>query len=76
MKTFREYLNDCRFEDIWHSIVENFSESEGIKPVYAEYFKKLKELPHKPVKGNIDLSGCRPIHNRLGRLKKIWPNGK
>ena len=51
MKTFREYLNECRFEDIWHSIVENFSESERIKPVYAEYFEKLKELPHKPVKG-------------------------
>lgn len=57
MKTFREYLNECRFEDIWHSIVENLSESEGIKPVYAEYFEKLKELPHKPVKGIIDLSG-------------------
>ena len=57
MKTFREYLNECRFEDIWHSIVENFSESEGIKPVYAEYFEKLKELPHNPVKGIIDLSG-------------------
>ena len=57
MKTFREYLNECRFEDIWHSIVENFSESERIKPVYAEYFEKLKELPHKPVKGIIDLSG-------------------
>lgn len=69
MKTFREYLNDCRFEDIWHSIVENFSESEGIKPVYAEYFEKLKELPHKPVKGTYTCP--RPIHNRLGRLKKI-----
>lgn len=57
MKTFREYLNECRFENIWHSIVENFSESEGIKPVYAEYFEKLKELPHKPVKGVIDMSG-------------------
>lgn len=57
MKTFREYLNECRFEDIWHSIVENFSESERIKPVYAEYFEKLKKLPHKPVKYAIDLSG-------------------
>lgn len=57
MKTFRDYLNECRFEDIWTSIVEIFSEPAGIKPVYAEYFEKLKALPHKPVKGNIVLSG-------------------
>lgn len=36
MKTFRDYLNECRFEDVWTSIVENFSESEEIKPVYAD----------------------------------------
>ena len=57
MKTFREYLNECRFEDIWGSIVENFSETEGIKPVYAEYYEKLKVLPHKSVRGDIELSG-------------------
>lgn len=39
MKTFRDYLNDCRFEDVWSSIVENFSEPEGIKPVYTEYWQ-------------------------------------
>jgi hypothetical protein len=57
MKTFRDYLNECRFEDVWNSMVENFSEPEEIKPVYAEYYEKLKGLPHKPVKGVIDLSG-------------------
>lgn len=57
MKTFREYLNECRFEDIWHLIVENFSEPEGIRPVYAEYYEKLKMLPRKSVKGIIELTG-------------------
>ena len=56
-KTFREYLNDCRFEDVWQAIAENFSEPEEIKPVYAEYYEKLKTLPHKPVRGTIELSG-------------------
>lgn len=54
-KTFRDYLNDSSFEDIWTSIVGNFSEPENIKPVYAEYYEKLKDLPHKPVKGCIEL---------------------
>lgn len=57
MKTFRDYLNECRFEDVWTSIVENFSEPEEIKPVYAEYYEKLKALPRKLVKGVIELSG-------------------
>lgn len=56
MKTFRDYLNDCRFEDVWTSIVENFSEPEGIKPVYAEYYEKLKALPRKLVIGIIEVS--------------------
>lgn len=49
-KTFREYLNECQFEDIWFSIKENFSESKGIMPVYAEYYEKLKVLPHTSVR--------------------------
>lgn len=57
MKTFHEYLNECRFEDIWLSIVKNFSESEGIKPMYTEYYEKLRLLPHKSVRGIIELSG-------------------
>lgn len=57
MKTFRDYLKDCRFEDVWVLMVENFSEPEEIKPVYAEYYEKLKALPRKPVKGVIELSG-------------------
>ena len=57
MKTFRDYLNKCRFDEVWTSIVENFSEPEEIKPVYAEYYEKLKALPRKPVKGVIVLSG-------------------
>lgn len=56
MKTFRYYLNNCRFEDVWTSIVENFSEPEGIKPVYAEYYEKLKVLPRRSVRGIIVLS--------------------
>ena len=55
MKTFRDYLNECRFEDVWTSIVENFSEPDIIRPVYAEYFEKLKTLPHKSVSGIIEV---------------------
>lgn len=61
-KTFREYLNECRFEDVWSSIVENFSEPEEIKPVYAEYSEKLKALPRKSVKGIIELSGAPTLY--------------
>lgn len=57
MKTIRDYLNKSRFEDVWASIVEIFSEPEGIKPMYAEYFEKLKALTWKSVKGVIELSG-------------------
>lgn len=55
MKTFRDYLNECRFEDIWMAIVENFSEPDIIKPLYAEYFEKLKTLPHKSASGIIEV---------------------
>lgn len=58
MKTLREYLNDCQFEDIWSAISENFSEPEGIKPVYAEYFEKLKALPNKTARGAIEIFGA------------------
>ncbi len=57
MKTFREYLNDCQFGDVWQAISENFSESEVLKPVYAEYYEKLKILPEIDSKGVIELSG-------------------
>lgn len=57
MKTFRDYLNDCRFVNVRTSIVENFSEPEEIKPVYAEYYGKLKALPRKSLNGTIELSG-------------------
>lgn len=57
MKTFREYLSDCQFEDVWQAIIENFSESEELKPVYAEYCQKLKNLSERRCKGVIELSG-------------------
>ena len=37
------------------AIVENFSEPDIIKPLYAEYFEKLKTLPHKFVSGIIEV---------------------
>lgn len=58
MKTFREYLNDCSFEDVWQAIKENSSENEELKPVYAEYFEKLKNLPERRSKEVIELSDC------------------
>ena len=45
MKTFRDYINENNFEDVWKAIVEIFEEPEEIKPVYEEYYKKLRELP-------------------------------
>lgn len=57
MKTFREYLSISQFEDIWSEIVENYSEPEEIKSVYAKYYEKLKALPHKSVRGIIDMPG-------------------
>lgn len=62
MKTFRECLNECRFEDAWVSIVEIFSEPKEIKPVYAEYYEKLKALPHKSVRGVIELQAVPTIY--------------
>lgn len=62
MKTFREYLNESRFEEIWTAIVENFSEPEKIKPVYAEYFEKLKALPNKPAKGIIEIQAAPTVY--------------
>lgn len=58
MKTFRDYLNNCRFEDVCTSIVENFSEPEEIKPVYAAYYEKLKALPRKTVRGTIEVQSA------------------
>ena len=55
MKTFREYLSISQFEDIWSEIVENYLEPEEIKSVYAKYYEKLKALPHKSVRGIIDM---------------------
>ena len=57
MKTFREYLSISQFEDIWSEIVENYLEPEEIKSVYAKYYEKLKALPHKSVRGIIDMPG-------------------
>ena len=37
-KTFRDYINENSFEDIWNAIVEIFEEPEEIKPVYAGNF--------------------------------------
>lgn len=56
IKTFREYLNDCLFEEIWDSFVEYFGEP----PVYSDYYDKLKALPQKCNKGVIKLSSSRP----------------
>lgn len=33
IKTFREYLNDCLFEEIWGSLVEYFGEQQAMKAV-------------------------------------------
>ncbi len=56
MKTFREYLNDTTFEEVWKEIVSLFSEPEAIKPVYADYFERLKALPKRKCKGFIDMT--------------------
>ena len=53
MKTFRDYVNENNFEEVWTAIVEIFEESEDIKPVYAEYYEKLKNLPFNPQKEEI-----------------------
>lgn len=53
MKTFRNYIIENSFEDVWTAIVEIFEEPEEIKPVYEEYYKKLRELPLNPQKEEI-----------------------
>lgn len=58
MKTFREYLNDSEFEEIWSSITEHFSEPPTLKEVYTEYYNKLKLLPTKPSKDIIEVANC------------------
>ena len=55
MKTFRDYITENSFEDVWTAIVEIFEESEDIKPVYAEYYEKLRALPFDPQKDDIKL---------------------
>ena len=48
MKTFRNYIEENDFENVWQAIVAIFNESEEIKPVYQQYYGKLKELPFNP----------------------------
>lgn len=59
-KTFREYLNDCEFEDVWDSLDEFFGEPSAMKTVYADYFEKLKALPQRICNDVIELSSSRP----------------
>lgn len=59
-KTFREYLNECRFEDIWDSLDEFFAEPSAMKAVYADYCEKLKALPLRHCNDVIELSSSRP----------------
>ena len=61
MKTFRDYINENSFEDVWTAIVEIFEEPEDIKPVYAEYYEKLRKLPFNPQKGEIRFEDLRYI---------------
>ena len=53
MKTFRNYIMENDFEEVWRAIIEIFEESEDIKTVYAEYYDKLRFLPFNPQKDNI-----------------------
>ena len=53
MKKFRDYIIENSFEDVWTAIAEIFEEPEEIKPVYEEYYKKLRELPLNPQKEEI-----------------------
>ena len=53
MKTFRDYINENSFEEVWTDIVEIFEEPEEIKPVYAEYYEKVRDLPFNPQKDDI-----------------------
>lgn len=60
IKTFREYLNDCLFEEIWDSLVEYFGEQQAMKAVYSDYYDRLKALPQRHCNGVIKLSSSRP----------------
>ena len=71
MKTFRDYINENNFEDVWTAIVEIFEESEDIKPVYAEYYEKLKNLPFNPQKGEIRFEDSRYICFIMPRSKPL-----
>ena len=59
MKTFRDYINENNFEDVWTAIADIFEEPEEIKPVYAEYYEKLKLLPSNPQKVDIKFTNNR-----------------
>ena len=58
-KTFRDYINENSFEDVWTAIVEIYKEPEEIKSVYAEYYEKLKDLPFNPQKSEIKFTNKR-----------------
>ena len=60
MKTFREYLRGCKFEEIWDSLAEFFGEPQAMEAVYSAYYEKLKALPQRRCKGIIELSASRP----------------
>ena len=53
MRTFRDFIIENSFEDVWTAIAEIFEEPEEIKPVYEEYYTKLKDLPLNPQKEEI-----------------------
>lgn len=45
MKKFRDYLKECTFKAVWSEIMAVFGEPEGLQPVYASYYEKLRVLP-------------------------------
>lgn len=56
MKTFREYLNECVFEAVWPEIQGIFGEPDGLRPVYAKFYEKLRVLPaRQQTRGEIKL---------------------
>lgn len=74
MKTFRDYINENTFEDVWTAIVEIFEEPEDIKPVYAEYYDKLKNLPFNPQKGEIRFEDLKYICFIMPRSQPLGMN--
>lgn len=63
MKSFREFLNESSFENIWVEIVKCFSEPKELKEVYYDYYEKLKALAFTPCKGEITVDyfpDCQP----------------